>query len=120
MEKLPETTAASLLVEQLCQLGQGFWHCKNENFVSRLNVGEPAAAVQELVDAYKYDRPVVLDPQRQAAKALRVTSLPTSVVIGRDGTIQAAHVGNTAVIRQQIQADLDKLMSGGRLIPSGE
>lgn len=85
-----------------------------------VNVGESAAAVQSIVDAYQYDRPVILDPQRQAAKALRVTSLPTMVVIGRDGTIQAAHVGNTAVIRQQIQADLDKLISGDRLVPLGE
>jgi peroxiredoxin len=85
-----------------------------------VNVGEPAATVQAIANSHSYDRPIVLDPERQAVKSLRVTSLPTVVVIGRDGTIQAAHVGNTAVIRQQIHADLDRLLAGDRLVTPGE
>ncbi len=85
-----------------------------------VNVGETPDVVQAMVDAYHYTHPVVLDPRRQGAKSFRVTSLPTAVVIGRDGTIQAAHVGNTAVVREQIRKDLEQLIEGKPLSEAGD
>ena len=81
-----------------------------------MDVGEDAEAVRAFVEKQKYTHPVVLDPKQQATAAYRITSLPVTVLIGKDGSVQAAHVGTSAEERALIRADIEKLVAGKPLV----
>lgn len=74
-----------------------------------VDVGEAADTVRAFSAAKEHSHAVVLDVKQEAATAYRVTSLPVTVVIDKDGTIQAAHVGTESTVRALIKHDLDQL-----------
>ena len=75
-----------------------------------INLGEDAAVVQDFVQRQGIALPIALDPNRAAAQSYQVTSIPQSVIIGKDGIIQEVHVGLAMgferTLRQQIDAAL--------------
>jgi peroxiredoxin len=85
-----------------------------------ISVGESDANVKAFVETSKYAYPVVLDPNRKAAAAYRVTSLPVAVLIGKDGTLQATHVGLDPASRDRIRAELKSLIDGKPLLPAAK
>jgi peroxiredoxin len=77
--------------------------------------GETPEAVRAFVAAQRYAHPVVLDSDQKLTAAYRVTSLPVTVLIGKDGTVQAAHVGISPDERALIRQDLELLVQGQQL-----
>jgi thiol-disulfide isomerase/thioredoxin len=76
-----------------------------------VNVGEPRQIVEAFVEARGYGKhPVVLDRERQIANAFGVTSLPSVVVIGNDGVVATAHVGNTPEVRASVRESIEQLL----------
>ena len=76
-----------------------------------VNVGEQRQVVEAFVKAQGYrDHPVVLDRDRQIADAFGVTSLPSVVLIGKDGVVKTAHVGNTAEVRASVREAIEQLL----------
>lgn len=82
-----------------------------------INAGEKEEAARAFLTRTKYDAAVVFDPDQKAARAYRVTALPVTVLIAKDGTIQAAHVGAHDEARELIKGDVEKLLKGERLTP---
>lgn len=82
-----------------------------------VNAGESSADVQAFLAQAKYTHSVVMDPQQQATSAYRITSLPVTVMIGKDGKVQAAHVGASEEVRALIRQDLQVLVEGRNLTP---
>jgi len=78
--------------------------------------GEPPKIVRDFVASQKYTHPVVLDPELKAAAAYRVTALPVTVLVGKNGTLQAAHVGISPEDRALIRQDLEQLLEGKPLV----
>lgn len=85
-----------------------------------VRVGDSDANVKAFVEKSKYAFPVVLDPDRKASAAYRVTSLPVAVLIGKDGTLQATHVGLDPASRDRIRAELKMLIDGKSLVPAAK
>ena len=81
-----------------------------------IDVGEDAESVRAFVEKQKYTHPVVLDPEQRATAAYRITSLPVTVLIGKDGTVQAVHVGTSQEERALIRADMEELVAGNPLV----
>jgi peroxiredoxin len=81
-----------------------------------IDVGESREPVKAFLDSIKYSHPVVLDPEQKVAEAYRVTSLPVTVLIAKDGTVQAAHVGTAPEVRTLIRRDLELLVAGKLLV----
>lgn len=54
--------------------------------VIAVSVGEPELRVRRFVDAVPMTFPILLDPDRAAARAWRVSDLPTTFVLDRDLT----------------------------------
>jgi len=81
-----------------------------------IDVGEDADSVRAFVEKQKYTHPVVLDPKQQATAAYRITSLPVTVLIGKNGTVQAVHVGTSLEERALIRADMEALVAGKQLV----
>ena len=67
---------------------------KTEGFtVLAINVQEDPDRVREFVDDMGLGLPVLLDRQGEVTARYRVRGLPTSFLIGRDGTILEKHIG---------------------------
>lgn len=58
-----------------------------------INAGEGAATINKFITANGFSFPVLLDPNADALHRLGIDSFPTSVLVGRDGTVQAVHIG---------------------------
>ena len=75
-----------------------------------INVGESPETVRSFVKAEKYKHSIVLDPLQEATIAFGITSLPTVVLINREGRVVTSHVGNTAAVRADLHSDIQQLM----------
>ncbi|MCK5250485.1 MAG: TlpA family protein disulfide reductase [Spirochaetaceae bacterium] len=78
---------------------------KNSDFVMiPVNVQEPLELVESFVTEFEIGFPVYLDINADAARAIGVSGLPTSILIDRDGSA-------VAVVTGAIEWDDDELIS---------
>ncbi len=59
--------------------------------------------------------PIVRDSQQVTDRVFRVRALPTSVILGTDGTIQDYHVGYDANLVDTLPQKIEKLLNGENL-----
>lgn len=71
--------------------------------------------VRQAFDKQKLTIPIVRDLARHTDKAFQVRGLPTSVVLGPDGTVQDYHVGFDAKLGETLPAKIEKLLAGENL-----
>jgi thiol-disulfide isomerase/thioredoxin len=81
-----------------------------------VNIKEPEAKVQAFIDNMNYGHPVVLDPQGRAGAAYKASNIPQTVIVGKDGTVQAVHRGFSPYLRKQLSEELDTLLAGKSLV----
>jgi thiol-disulfide isomerase/thioredoxin len=77
--------------------------------------GKTPEQVKEHYDGLKLTMPMYMDPQKKIGNDYKVTSYPTSFVLGKDGNIEAVHVGGPTNLDQLIAAELDQLLAGKTL-----
>ncbi|MGM0490504.1 MAG: redoxin domain-containing protein [Planctomycetota bacterium] len=82
-----------------------------------INLGETLAQVKKCVKEYKYTGSVLLDPETKALDKYLFGQLPMTVLIGKDGTVQAFHSGSTEEARHRIRQDTATLLEGEKLVP---
>jgi peroxiredoxin len=58
-----------------------------------VNSGESRSAVQQFIDQKGFTFPVLLDTNKDVLDGLGVSGLPTSIFVGRDGTVKTIHIG---------------------------
>lgn len=75
--------------------------------VLAIDFDEPAEDVRAFKDALGLTFPVLLDPGATVQQLYRVRGYPTSFFVGRDGTIQAQHIG--VVFEDQLDGYLTEL-----------
>lgn len=80
-----------------------------------INLKESPEQVQRFVDQMKFMYPVALDKTGSVQAHYLASSIPQTVLIGKDGTIQAIHRGFSPYLRKQISEELDKLIAGESL-----
>ncbi len=80
-------------------------------------VGEKSADVTRFAEKQGYQGKLLLDPKADALATLKTNALPTVLVIGKDGTLQAYYRGARPNLREQLRQDLDRLLKGERLVP---
>ena len=56
---------------------------------------------------------------RPAAVAYRIEAIPHTVIIGRDGSVEAVHVGASEGMEAKLRKQLDALLEGKSLVPKG-
>ena len=67
---------------------------QDEGFVVLgVNVGEPGAIVEPFITDMGITYPVLLDETTEVSRSYRAVGLPASLIIDREGVIQARHVG---------------------------
>jgi len=76
-----------------------------------VNLRETATQIRSFLKQQHLNIPVALDTSGQVAQLYKVTSIPHTVLIGKDGKIAEIHVGFTPNIQQVLEAQLTKLTS---------
>jgi thiol-disulfide isomerase/thioredoxin len=69
-----------------------------------VNSGESRSAVQQFIGQTGFTFPVLLDTNKDVLDGLGVSGLPTSIFVGRDGTVKTIHIGGLSpdAIEQQL------------------
>ncbi len=87
--------------------------------VYAINLREDRDVVSKTVADRGFQGTVLLDPQEKAVQAYRISALPVTVMIGKDGTVQAYQLGSGDQSRERIRADVAALIAGKTLVPKG-
>jgi peroxiredoxin len=90
---------------------------QNGAVVLAVNLGESVEQVRASVKEHGFRGRVLLDPETKSLDAYRFGELPMTILLGRDGTVQAFRSGSTPDARQQIRQDTAALLQGQRLAP---
>jgi len=61
---------------------------------------------------------VPLDKDGSVSELFGVDGIPHTVIVGKDGTVQAIHVGYSPDNKKRIQRELDDLLAGKKLAPA--
>ena len=97
-----------------------------------VSLGDPPEAVRQFRKQLGVKFPVALDKEFVAGRLYKVNPIPHKVVIGKDGTVQAVHLGAgspevrtmeelLAAYKKQLREELDALLAGKSLVkPKGE
>jgi len=81
-----------------------------------LNQGEAAARIRAFLEDAGLEVQVALDADGKVAGLYGVRSVPQVVVVGKDGTVQAAHVGLGDDFKEKLTRELDALVAGPGLV----
>lgn len=82
-----------------------------------VNVKEDEETIRKFLAEAAIDATVVMDPSGESMAAYLVDAIPHTVVIGKDGVIQAVHVGSSDRLEERLRKQLDALGEGKSLVP---
>jgi peroxiredoxin len=80
-----------------------------------INQGEDAATIRKFLTAQKLNVTVALDKDRAVGAQYGASAIPLTVIVGKDGIIQAVHGGIRAGLRESLTGELDALTAEKRL-----
>lgn len=80
-----------------------------------VNLKEDADKVSKFLEQRKLGVTVALDKDGHVGELYKVESIPQTVIIGKDGSVQAVHVGLLPGLEEKLKGELDKLLSGEKL-----
>jgi thiol-disulfide isomerase/thioredoxin len=83
-----------------------------------VNVQEDERTVRRFLERQKLAIPVAMDKDGSAGERYGVTGIPQTVLIGKDGTVQAVHVGFTSEMEKELSEQIEKLLKGEKLTGS--
>ncbi len=91
---------------------------KNGAVVFAINFGETLAEIEASLKTHPFQGKILLDPKNKGLEAFRFGELPTTILIGKDGTIQSFYSGSTDAVRKHIREDTAALLQGKQLVPN--
>lgn len=80
-----------------------------------INIGEDPVTIHRFLRDQNLNMTVASDPTGRVADAYGASSLPTLVLIDREGLIQQMHVGYRPDLKSILKAELETLVAGGSL-----
>ncbi len=78
--------------------------------------GETSEQINEYLGSVKFKPNVILDQKRTAGKMYKLNGIPQTVIIGKDGTVQAVHIGFGSGLKEELTEQLEKLAKGESLL----
>jgi len=79
---------------------RAYEHYRDQGLVVlAINDGERATEITPFAQAFALQFPVVLDTERRLQDVFAITGYPTSLFIGRDGSLYATHVGGLSPVQ---------------------
>lgn len=77
-----------------------------------INQEEERPDIEAFLAQQKISPTVALDPQGLAGRAYQVTGIPQTVLIGRDGIVEAVHLGLLPNLKARLTQELESLLAG--------
>jgi len=81
-----------------------------------INVYEPEDTVRQFLEKTGLGMKVALDLKGAAANSYGVTAFPSTVLIGKDGSVQAFHQGVSPAFEAELRRQLGTLVTGEKLV----
>lgn len=100
------TDACKLAMDRYSTLANN-WQLKYDVEIISVNVGEPESTVEETKSQWGIDLKIGLDPDKEIAKKLGVSKIPSIVIIGKDGSICMEGEANDSEIQSEIRDCID-------------
>lgn len=80
-----------------------------------INQEEEADTIREFLKQKEFEVPVLLDPDGTVSDQYKAEPIPLTVIIGKDGRVQAAHFGVSSDSVEHLEQQLTDLLAGKRL-----
>ena len=77
-----------------------------------VNQGESKAIIKRFLDKEKLKVTVALDPDHKTGNSYNVEGIPSTIVIAKDGTIQAIHSGFSDDLGSTLESQLTAIIAG--------
>lgn len=84
-----------------------------------VNLGDKREVIEATIKEKGFQGRVLLDPESASLTAYSVGAIPMTILIGKDGTVQAMEAGVSDEARGRIRAAAAALLAGKSLVPSG-
>lgn len=84
-------------------------------YLYAVNQGESKDLIKKFLDKHKFDCTIATDGEMKVGRKFDVNSYPTTVIIGRDGTVQSVHSGWSPNYKTMLREELEKLLNGETL-----
>ncbi|MCX7009346.1 MAG: TlpA disulfide reductase family protein [Kiritimatiellaeota bacterium] len=84
-----------------------------------VNQREAADAIKDFLAKQNFKLTVVLDSEGKAGEAYGVEGIPQTVLVGKDGTVQAVHIGYDPAMKAQLSKQIEDLLAGKSQMPAG-
>jgi peroxiredoxin len=81
-----------------------------------VNLREAPETVKDFLQRVGLKFPVAMDAEGNAANLYKVQPIPETVIIGKDGTVQAVHIGIGPDYEADLKSELETLTSGKKLV----
>jgi len=95
--------------------------CRDKGFLLlAVNTNDSPEEAAAFLEKLKLSVPVAVDTDGRVAEAYNVNGFPTLVLIGRDGTIQAVHIGYGPGVETVVRSEVEKLLAGESLLKGRE
>mgnify|MGYP006274710291 CR=1 FL=1 len=78
-----------------------------------IGVDEDAKQARAFLAEHPHTIPVALDPKGTLAAAFKLTAMPTSIILDREGRIRFTHQGYTEKTIAQFRAEVQQLLAEG-------
>jgi thiol-disulfide isomerase/thioredoxin/outer membrane protein assembly factor BamB/outer membrane lipoprotein-sorting protein len=85
-----------------------------------VNVQEKPETIRAFLERRDLKLAVPLDTDGEASERYGVSGIPQTVLIGKDGTVQAVHVGLLPDMEQRLSEEIDTLLAGKPLVNPGD
>jgi thiol-disulfide isomerase/thioredoxin len=81
-----------------------------------VNVGEDPDTVKEFLANMNLDIPIAMDFDRKIQRSFEGKYLPLTILIGKNGTVQAVHLGYREDLGELLSQEIEKLLDGKDLV----
>ena len=81
-----------------------------------VNLRESSGQVTSFLETHEFKCAVALDSDGRVGGLYQAASIPQTVIIGKDGTVERVHVGVSPNLRSELNNELQSLTSGKRLL----
>jgi thiol-disulfide isomerase/thioredoxin len=86
-----------------------------------VNVSEMPDAIKGFLETHELSIPVLVDVEGQLTRAYAATAIPQTVLIGKDGRVEAVHVGFDSNDSMKIlEQEIETLLAGRRIYQAEE
>jgi thiol-disulfide isomerase/thioredoxin len=80
-----------------------------------VNLRESKDKIRGFLDEHELDVNVLLDKDGRVAQKYQASSIPQTVIIDTDGSVQAVHVGLLPDLESKLSSELEQLLAGNKL-----